>query len=115
VTSTWMDSRNRAMAAMLILLMLWCSVCVFQNENQISRSAVFDTDFVIDLNYASHAELNLLPGIGSKMADQILDLRVRQGGFESVEDLKKIRGVKETRMAALRKHVVISPLESRRR
>ena len=66
-------------------------------------------NLVIDLNDATQAELNLLPGVGEKLASDILKYREENGGFQSIEDLMKIRGIKESRLAALKKHITVSP------
>lgn len=49
----------------------------------------------LNLNFASEAELNALPGVSKKMAEKIIEFRNRNGGFFSVEDLKEVPGVTE--------------------
>lgn len=56
----------------------------------------------IDLNSATLAELDTLPGIGPATAQAILDERERRGGFGSVEDLLDVRGIGEAKLAAIR-------------
>lgn len=58
----------------------------------------------IDLNQASSRDLILVPGIGEKTAAQIISFRRKNGGFKSLEDLMKIRGIKEKKFAQLRKY-----------
>lgn len=47
----------------------------------------------LDLNTATQAELENLPGIGEVMARRILEYRVAQGGFSAVEELKNVSGI----------------------
>lgn len=46
-----------------------------------------------DLNRASEAELASIPGLGEKLAEQIVEHREEKGEFRSVEDLRKVKGI----------------------
>ncbi len=59
----------------------------------------------LDLNAATAADLEALPGIGPVLAQAILDHRRRLGRFRSVEDLLGVRGIGERRFADLRDRV----------
>lgn len=56
-------------------------------------SAAAPTNGPIDLNGATEAELTELPGIGPKKARAIVDERLRNGPFTSVDDLERVRGI----------------------
>lgn len=47
----------------------------------------------VDLNTATKAELRLLPGIGPALAERIEQDRAERGGFASVDDLTRVRGI----------------------
>jgi competence protein ComEA len=55
----------------------------------------------LNLNTASQAQLEELPGVGPAFAQAILAERQRRGGFTSVNDLRSVRGIGDKRFADL--------------
>ncbi|HAE38333.1 MAG TPA: hypothetical protein DCG57_06810 [Candidatus Riflebacteria bacterium] len=49
----------------------------------------------LNLNFATVDDIKVLPGVGKKLAEKIVDFRNRNGGFFSVEDLKEVPGLSE--------------------
>jgi competence protein ComEA len=47
----------------------------------------------IDINTASAAELDTLPGIGPALADAIIEYRTEHGPFGSVDELARVPGI----------------------
>ncbi len=47
----------------------------------------------LDINSATIQQLASLPGIGPKMARRIIQWREENGPFQTVADLKKVKGV----------------------
>jgi competence protein ComEA len=56
----------------------------------------------VDLNRASAAELEALPGVGPVLAARIVAHRDANGPFTTVEDLLDVPGIGEAKLAALR-------------
>ena len=56
----------------------------------------------MDLNAASEAELDALPGIGPATAAAILAHRSEVGRFSSVDELLDVRGIGEAKLEQLR-------------
>lgn len=50
---------------------------------------------LVNLNTADKTALMTLPGIGESRADDILAWRSQNGGFERIEDIMKVSGIKE--------------------
>jgi len=61
----------------------------------------------LDLNAATQAQLEGLPGIGPSLAQAIIQERDREGGFHSVDDLRRVRGIGDVRFAQLRPLVTV--------
>ncbi len=61
----------------------------------------------IDLNSATAAQLETLPGIGPSFAAAIIRERDRRGGFTNVEQLRDVRGIGEKRFAELKPLVTV--------
>ena len=59
----------------------------------------------VDLNVATMAELEALPGVGPATAQAILTYRERNGPFRTVEDLGEVQGIGPARLDALRELV----------
>ncbi len=47
----------------------------------------------VDVNTATAAELQTLPGIGQVTAQRIIEFRSTEGAFTSPEDLLKVKGI----------------------
>jgi competence ComEA-like helix-hairpin-helix protein len=50
---------------------------------------------IVNINTASAAELDALPGIGAKTAALIIEYRQKNGPFKKVEELMNVRGVEK--------------------
>jgi len=61
----------------------------------------------ININQASRQELMLLPGIGEKYAQAIIDYRQSQGKFDSIEEIKKVQGIGEKTFEEIKDRLAI--------
>ncbi|BCJ44940.1 hypothetical protein GCM10010168_84860 [Actinoplanes ianthinogenes] len=62
---------------------------------------------LVNLNTATLAELDTLPGVGPVLAQRILDARDAQGGFRAVSDLRKVDGIGDSRYEQLKDLVTV--------
>ncbi len=74
-----------------------------QSQTQDGKS----TGGKVSLNRASKEELMTLPGIGESKADAIIKYREENGSFRSIDDLKKISGIKDGVISKFKDKVVI--------
>ena len=61
----------------------------------------------VNLNTATAAQLETLPGIGKATAERILEYRQKNGSFKKVEDLMNVRGMGEKSFLKLKPLVTV--------
>lgn len=61
----------------------------------------------ININNADESVLMRLPGVGKALAGRIVEYRNRQGNFRSIEEIKKIKGVKESLFVRIKDNITI--------
>ena len=61
----------------------------------------------INLNTATAAELEKLPGIGQKVAARIVEYREKHGPFKKVEELMNVQGIGEKSFLQFRSQLTV--------
>jgi competence protein ComEA len=61
----------------------------------------------VNLNTATAADLAALKGIGPAKAQAIIEHREKNGGFNSVDDLKLVRGIGDKMLEQLRPQLTV--------
>jgi len=67
-----------------------------------TRASTTTVPLIVDLNRATAADLDRLPGVGPSTAKAIIDHRTRNGPFASVDDLLAVRGIGPAKLAEIR-------------
>jgi competence protein ComEA len=63
---------------------------------------------MVNLNTATAADLEGLPGIGAKTAARIIEYRQKNGPFKKVEELMNVRGVGEKNFLKLKPQITVT-------
>jgi len=61
----------------------------------------------VNLNTATLAQLDGLPGVGPVLAQRIIDFRLQHGGFKDVGELRQVDGIGEETFARLKNLVTL--------
>jgi competence protein ComEA len=77
-----------------------------QAERAPARTAAL-TGAVVNLNTASAADFEALPGIGAKTAARIIEYRQKNGAFKKVEELMNVRGIGEKNFLKLKAQLTV--------
>lgn len=59
----------------------------------------------VNLNSATAAQLDALPGIGPSIASDIVAYRIQHGRFRSLDELREVAGIGEARLRRLKPHL----------
>jgi competence protein ComEA len=74
-----------------------------------AADATTEQSDLININTASATELDGLPGIGQSFAQRIVEYRTANGAFESVDDLRNVKGIGPALFAKIAPLVTVGP------
>ena len=77
------------------------------DSGKADKSKGADSGEKVNINTADEKALDTLPGVGPAMAKRIIEYRESEGAFQSIEDIKKIRGIGEAKFAKMKDKICI--------
>ena len=101
------------MSRTLLSLVVLAAVLVSQAQAQTTRTKAVDQAAAkpavqVNLNTATVADLQGLPGVGAKVAARIVEYRQKQGGFKNVSELMNVQGLGEKNLAKIQGYLTTS-------
>jgi comEA protein len=67
----------------------------------------------VNVNTATTADLETVPGIGQTLARRIVEFRDKNGPFDQVDDLVKVSGIGEKSILRLKPYLTVGPAKAR--
>lgn len=71
----------------------------------ISNGGGSERQEIVNINTATQTELESLPGIGPSLALKIINYRKENGNFSSIEDIKNVSGIGESKFEVLKEFI----------
>ena len=101
-------------AALMALTFVTAAAVVSAQDSASTSKAAASAAAPINLNSATSAQLEALPGIGAKMAERIVEYRQKNGSFKKVEDLMNVQGVGEKSFLKLKPLITVAGAKTER-
>jgi competence protein ComEA len=104
---------NRMMALTVLAFALGIAPASAQGSS--SRQApALSAGAPVNLNAATAAQLETLPGIGKATAERIVEYREKNGGFKKIEELMNVRGIGEKSFLTLKPLITVAAAKAER-
>jgi len=102
----------RTMTLTLLVLALGAGAASAQSTTRSAAPA--QAAAMVNLNTASIAQLETLPGVGKAVAERIVEYRDKNGGFKKIEDLMSVRGIGEKSFLKIKPLVSVAVTKAER-
>jgi competence protein ComEA len=109
------DSMFRTLLSLVVVSCLLCALpaAAAQSKGSAKTAAAKPASTaIVNLNTATAADLEGLPGIGAKTAARIVEYRQKNGPFKKVEELMNVRGVGEKNFLKLKPQLAVGPAKA---
>ena len=94
---------------LIILFFFTCSRSFYSSAFSASNPNSEKLDNLkLDLNQSAYGELAQIPGIGKSIALEIVNYRKAFGGFNSLDEIEKIKGVGKKTAEKISRHLVVA-------
>ncbi|MBU3759685.1 MAG: helix-hairpin-helix domain-containing protein [Candidatus Omnitrophica bacterium] len=102
------DLKLKTFCAMLVIsLMTWTRIDLWaapKGEIQVD----VEPAVLLDINTADALQLEALKGVGPSLAERIIAFREQRGGFQSIDELRQVKGVGEVKFEKIKNQVKVA-------
>ena len=77
------------------------------SDSESTKSKYSKSYDIVNINTATQTELESLPGIGASLALKIINYRKENGKFSSIDEIKNVSGIGESKFEDLKKYINI--------
>jgi len=99
---------TRSLVLAMLILVAAAAIPRAAQQAPSQPPAAAKSEAVVNLNTATLADLESLPGIGKATAQRILEYRQKSGGFKKVEDLMNVKGIGEKSFLKLKNRLTVA-------
>jgi len=97
---------------LVLVLTCFCSFCIVLSSFAAEEAAKAAPEKAalsgkINVNSATVEQLEMLPRIGTKTAQSIIEYRTQNGPFKRVEDLTNVKGIGEKTLEELKSYIIL--------
>lgn len=77
------------------------------NDEKVEGTSESTKNSKVNINTATQAQLETLPGIGPSTATKILTYRKEKGNFTKVEDIKEVSGIGDAKFEKIKEAITV--------
>ena len=103
-----------SLGVVLMVLALTVPMGAAQQSTERPSAAKETMASPVNLNTATVAQLESLPGIGARTAERIVEYRQKNGSFKKIEELMNVQGVGEKSFLKLKPLITVTPQKTDR-
>jgi competence protein ComEA len=103
----FMKKSLQVLVGLLAVVMIFCSYAYAADPAATQKKAGPKYEGVVNINTATVDELKMLPGIGDKIAKDIVAYRQTKGTFALANDLLKVKGIGQKKFDKIKPYIVL--------
>jgi comEA protein len=97
---------------LVIAVTFFCAFCVIVSSSATEKAvkaapAKSVLSGKININNANAEQLEMLPRIGTKTAQSVIEYRTQNGPFKKIEDITNVKGIGEKTLEELKGYIIL--------